>query len=68
VSTRRTWAIKVIWENGEEEYVRVGSTAGGRVASFFTRDAAQKQADFLGMGIDEAQSINVVPYPEGQQP
>lgn len=57
------FAIKVIWMDGEEEYVKAGT--GTTPARFFNRKAAEEQADFMEMGMDddEYQSINVVPYP-----
>lgn len=57
------YAIKVIWANGEEEFVKQG--LGDTPALFHSRMRAGEQADFMRMGMDddECQSINVVPYP-----
>lgn len=61
---KRRFAIKVIWSNGREEFLREG-VIGGPIASFASRDEAQNRRDFLFEGItDEAQSINIVPFPE----
>lgn len=60
------FAIKVIWLNGEEELLKTGHS--GRVADFPSRDRAEAQRDFMLEGMaDEVQSINVVPYPAGQE-
>ena len=57
------YRIKVIWKNGEEEFVQEGLRPG-RYAIFTSRASAQQQADFLKMGIGcDAQSINVVRGP-----
>jgi hypothetical protein len=55
------FAIKVIWADGEEEYVKQGT----ETARFTSRARAKEQAEFMKMGMDddEVQSINVVPYP-----
>jgi hypothetical protein len=54
------FAIKVIWLDGEEEYLKEGSN----VARFANRERAEAQRDFMKEGMeDEVQSINVVPYP-----
>jgi hypothetical protein len=34
------YAIKVIWQNGEEEYLREGAGPDGMVAAFADRNAA----------------------------
>lgn len=61
--SKEHFAIKVIWLDGEEEFVREGC-AGGRVAVFASKRKATTQADFLREGMeDEVQSINVVQYP-----
>lgn len=56
------FAIKVIWADGSEEYVKQGA----ETAQFSTRAKAIEKADFFKMGMDdgECQSINVVPYPK----
>lgn len=56
------YAIKVIWANGLEEYVKQGV----ETALFGTRAEAKEKADFFRMGMDygECQSINVVPFPK----
>lgn len=56
------FAIKVIWLDGTEEYLKTGHS--GRVADFRSRDLAEAQRDFMLAGMaEEAQSINIVPYP-----
>ena len=58
------YAILVIWENGEEEYLKEGLV---NIAKFSSRQRAQEQKDFMLMGMeDEVQSINVVPFPRKQ--
>lgn len=58
----RTFAIKVIWNDGEEEYLKEGYR-GLHPARFTTCEAAE-QVEFMKIGMeDECQSINVVPYP-----
>ena len=57
------YRIKVIWKNGEQEYVQAG-VKPGQDAIFTSHRAAQEQADFLKIGIsDEVQSVNVVRGP-----
>jgi hypothetical protein len=54
------YAILVVWLDGVEEYVKQGSD----VAIFHSKRAADEQAEFMRMGMeDECQSINVVQYP-----
>lgn len=58
------YAIKVVWADGDEEYLKLGQS---RVPAVFpNRQRAKEQADFMLMGMDqgECQSINVVPYPK----
>jgi gluconate kinase len=58
----RGFAVKVIWLDGDEEYLHEGMSE--RTARFFTEREAKEQAEFMKMGMsDECQSINVVPYP-----
>jgi hypothetical protein len=58
------FAIKVIWQDGTEEYLKQGH----RVAKFLSRKRAQEQVDFMKMGADdEFQSINIVPFPQGAE-
>jgi len=58
-----TFAIKVIWNNGEEELLKQGLSS--TVASFNSQQDAKEWADFMKMGMDaaEIQSINIIPYP-----
>jgi hypothetical protein len=61
------FAVLVIWEDGEEEYLKEGTST--RPARFSSRKHAKEQAEFMKMGMDgEYQSINVVPYPPQPQP
>lgn len=56
------YAIKVVQKNGDEDFLCVGYT--DIVAKFPSRAAAQKQKDFMLIGMeDEVQSINIVKYP-----
>ena len=55
------WAIKVVWSDGEEEYLKEGI----RVAIFSSRSRAHEQADFMKIGMDDVQSIAVVKAPRG---
>lgn len=58
------YAVKVIWDNGEEELLKSGNT----IASFASKRRAQEIADFMKAGMDEVQSINVVRYPKERKP
>jgi hypothetical protein len=61
-----SFAIKVIDEDGEEEYLCEGM--GDTPAKYPSRHAAQEMVDFMKIGMDgEVQSINVVPYPKTQR-
>lgn len=55
------YAIKVIWRDGEEEYLKEGS----RPATFANRERADSMRAFMleGMDPEDIQSINVVPTP-----
>jgi hypothetical protein len=56
------YAILVIYEDGDESYLRDG--LGDTPSRFPSRAAALKQVDFLKIGMEgEVQSINVVKYP-----
>lgn len=62
------FAIKVIWADGEEEYLKLGQST--TPASYTSQQRAKEQIEFMRMGMDdgECQSINVVPYPrEGRK-
>ncbi|HKV10727.1 MAG TPA: hypothetical protein VJ725_21480 [Thermoanaerobaculia bacterium] len=60
------FGIKVVWRNGEEEFLCRGICANGPIARFPSREAADAQRAFLLEGMsDEVQSINVVPLEEG---
>jgi len=52
------YAIKVIWDDGEEELLCKGIT--DEPARFATRRKAQEMAEFMKVGMDEVQSVNVV--------
>lgn len=55
------YAILVVWNDGEEEYLHEG--IGKRTAVFPTRESARGQVEFMKMGMsDECQSISVVVY------
>lgn len=55
-------AIKVIWLDGEEEYLKEGD----RIALFLNEHRAGEMRDFMLEGMSgEVQSINVVPFPVG---
>lgn len=59
------YAIKVIWLDGTEEYVKEGFGADAHVATFADRREADRQRDFMSHGFDEGeiQSLNVVEAP-----
>ena len=60
------WAVLVVWENGEEEYLKQG--LGSAVATF-TKQAARDQVEFMKIGMEgDCQSINVVPAPPTKEP
>lgn len=58
------WAILVVWDDGEEEYL---TDAAGNVA-VFTKARAKEQVEFMKIGMDEYQSINVVARPGRTRP
>ena len=59
-----SYAIKVVWLDGTEEYVRDGPTVRGLVARFPKKKDAEEMRNFMLIGMsDEVQSINVVDYP-----
>jgi hypothetical protein len=64
----RQFAIKVIWNDGEEEFIKEG--IGSTPARFSSRSKAEEQVDFMWMGMDngDCQSINIVPYPQKAGP
>ncbi len=53
-----TFAIMVVFEGGEPQYVCDG-VCGGRVSTFTTKKRAQEYADFLREGMDNA-TVTVV--------
>jgi hypothetical protein len=56
------YAIKVIDEDGNEQWLCDG--LGNVVAKFPSRSAAQRQVEFMKIGMEgDVQSINVVRYP-----
>jgi hypothetical protein len=58
----KAFAILVIDLDGDEEYLCNG--LGDIPARFPSRAAAQRQVDFMKIGMeDEVQSINIVSYP-----
>lgn len=63
------YAIKVIWADGEEEYL--SEDVGTRPAVFASKASAERQVEFMRMGmgaLDGAQSINVVRAPRDRGP
>lgn len=59
------YAIKVVQKNGDEEYLCDG--LGSTPAKFPSRAAAQRQKEFMLIGMEgDVQSINVVKYPKGK--
>lgn len=63
MGVNQKYAIKVIWLDGQEEFVREG-IAGGRISLYSNIKIAKAQRDFMLEGMEEdVQSINVVPYP-----
>ena len=53
------YAILVIDQDGEEDYLCDG--LGNRPTKFLSRAAAQRQVDFMKIGMDgDVQSINIV--------
>lgn len=55
------YAVKVVWDDGSEEYLKEGAAP----AIFPAKSEAQEMAEFMRRGMygDEIQSINVVPAP-----
>lgn len=54
------YAIKVIWLEGDEEYLEEGD----KTASFTNRERAEEMKSFMLEGMsEEVQSINVVSLP-----
>lgn len=61
--TPTPWAILVIWQDGDEEYLKQGMSA--IPAKFSNRNDAIEQTKFMKIGMEgEVQSINIVPYPK----
>jgi hypothetical protein len=59
------YAIKVVQKDGDEDYLRDGIAADGRITEFPTYAHAVHKADFLRIGMEGGvQSINVVKYPK----
>lgn len=59
------YAIKVIWFEGDEEYLKEGD--GDKTASFPNRERAENMKSFMLEGIsDQVQSVNVVPFPKSE--
>jgi len=59
------YAIKVIDKEGNEDFLCDG--LGNRPSKFPSHAAAQRQKDFMLMGMeDEVQSVNIVPYPKNK--
>ena len=57
------YAILVIQQEGDEDYLCDG--LGNRPTKFPSRAAAQRQVDFMKIGMDgDVQSINIVRYPK----
>jgi hypothetical protein len=57
------YAIKVIDDDGGEDFLCDG--LGNRPSRFPSRAAAQRQVDFMKIGMEgDVQSINIVPYPK----
>lgn len=52
-----TYAIQIVWEDGDVEYVKEG-TPGTPIAEFETREEAQKIRDSIAL--EGHQSISVV--------
>jgi hypothetical protein len=60
------FAILVIGLEGEESYFCDGM--GDRPSRFPSRAAAQRQVDFMKVGIEgDVQSINIVSYPKSKR-
>lgn len=59
------FAIKVVWADGEEEYLVRGLCSNGPIALFPNREEAERQREFLAQGFDqgETQGVFVVPAP-----
>jgi hypothetical protein len=57
------YAIKVVQDDGEEDFLCDG--LGNVPTHFPSRAAAQRQVDFMKLGMDgDVQSINIVKYPK----
>lgn len=62
------WAVLVIEHDGEQHYICAGAEDDGPVATFASRDRAERTAEFWREGLgDEVQSVNVVPYSPPQK-
>lgn len=56
------YAILVVQRDGDEDYICDG--LGNTPSKFPSRAAAQRQRDFMMIGMDgDVQSINIVKYP-----
>lgn len=59
-----SYAIKVIWPDGAEEFLKEGPVDSGEIASFASPERADEQRIFMMEGMaEDVQSINVVPHP-----
>ena len=54
----KQYRILVVWHDGSEEFLKEGLS--DIPARFSSRRAAEAQQEFLAIGLESAQSINVV--------
>lgn len=58
------WAIKILWRDGGEEYLRDRTAPRAPVETFPTREAArQRRRDLLDAAAWEVSALDIVPAP-----
>lgn len=63
-----TWAIRVTFANGRDAFVRHGWVIGrGPIATYRTREQADKDADFVRQGLDAGDTVMVIERSHGRQ-
>jgi hypothetical protein len=62
--TRDRWAIRVTYRSGDDAWLRHGPVIGeGRIATFTTREHAEREARVLRNGLDADDIVMVVKCP-----
>lgn len=65
---RDRWAIRVTYANGDEAWLRHGSTVGaGPIVKFTTRHTAEANVDLISPGLDDGAVVTVVCFHRGRE-